>query len=102
MQHGLENTDSTIEPLKNGRYRHYKGQFYQVLGTARHSETREWLVVYRCLYDDYSLWVRPLEMFIESIVLENGVQVPRFSFVDQDVDDFVNSSDGEPVGNLGK
>ncbi|WP_410209708.1 DUF1653 domain-containing protein [Aquirhabdus sp.] len=102
MQHELEKSDSTIEPLKNGRYRHYKGQFYQVLATARHSETREWLVVYRCLYDDYSLWVRPLEMFIESIVLENGVQVPRFSFVDQDVDDFVNSSDGEPVGNFGK
>ena len=102
MQHGLEKTDPTIEPLKIGRYRHYKGQFYQVLATARHSETREWLVVYRCLYDDYSLWVRPFEMFVESIVLENGVQVPRFSFVDQDVDDFVNSGDGEPVGSFGK
>ena len=46
--------------VKPGRYRHYKGQDYEVLGTARHSETEEPLVVYRCLYGDHSLWVRPL------------------------------------------
>ena len=47
-----------------GKYRHYKGGDYQVIGTARHSETDERLVVYRCLYDNDSLWVRPLAMFM--------------------------------------
>lgn len=61
-----------------GRYRHYKGKEYEVIGTARHSETEEWLVVYRCLYGDYSLWVRPLEMFNESVNVA-GEEVPRFS-----------------------
>ncbi|MGM0571611.1 DUF1653 domain-containing protein [Marinobacter sp.] len=65
----------TVEP---GRYRHYKGKDYQVLGTARHSETEEWLVVYRCLYGDHSLWVRPLDMFTESVEVA-GEQVPRFT-----------------------
>jgi len=64
------------EPVP-GRYRHYKGGDYQVIGTARHSETDELLVVYRCLYDNDSLWVRPLDMFMET-VLVNGREVPRF------------------------
>lgn len=61
-----------------GRYRHYKGQEYEVIGTARHSETEEWLVVYRCLYGDFSLWVRPLGMFTETVELA-GEQVSRFT-----------------------
>jgi hypothetical protein len=61
----------------DGRYRHYKGGEYQVIGTARHSETGELLVVYRCLYDNNSLWVRPLAMFIETVVVA-GQEVPRF------------------------
>jgi hypothetical protein len=61
-----------------GRYRHYKGGEYEVIGTARHSETGELLVVYRCLYDNDSLWVRPLSMFMESIVID-GKGVPRFT-----------------------
>lgn len=61
-----------------GRYRHYKGGEYEVIGTARHSETGELLVVYRCLYDNDSLWVRPLVMFMESVVVEGEV-VPRFT-----------------------
>lgn len=61
-----------------GRYRHYKGKEYEVIGTARHSETEEQVVVYRCLYGDYSLWVRPLEMFTESVEVA-GEQVPRFT-----------------------
>ncbi|SFR65766.1 Protein of unknown function [Marinobacter daqiaonensis] len=61
-----------------GRYRHYKGREYEVLGTARHSETGEWLVVYRCLYGDFSLWVRPLDMFTETVEVA-GEQVPRFT-----------------------
>lgn len=61
-----------------GLYRHYKGKDYEVIGTARHSETEEWLVVYRCLYGDYSLWVRPLDMFNESVDVA-GEEVPRFT-----------------------
>lgn len=60
-----------------GRYRHYKGKDYQVIDLARHSETEEWLVVYRCLYGDHSLWVRPLAMFRETVEVA-GEQVPRF------------------------
>ncbi len=60
-----------------GRYRHYKGGEYQVIGTARHSETGELLVVYRCLYDNDSLWVRPLAMFMETVLVD-GREVPRF------------------------
>ncbi|HIQ28716.1 MAG TPA: DUF1653 domain-containing protein [Sulfurovum sp.] len=66
--------------LKIGRYKHYKGNIYEVLMTARHSETEEWMVVYKTLYGDKSLWVRPYEMFIENIEVE-GVMVQRFAFV---------------------
>ncbi len=66
--------------MKNGRYRHYKGQDYIVIGVARHSETDEELVVYRPDYGDRRLWVRPLEMFSETVEV-NGQQVPRFQFV---------------------
>lgn len=66
--------------LRPGRYRHYKGNDYQLLGIARHSETEELLAVYRCLYGDYSLWVRPLAMFTEIVTVE-GRQVPRFAWV---------------------
>lgn len=64
--------------LRPGRYRHYKGKDYQVIDIARHSETEEWLVVYRCLYGDHSLWVRPLSMFRETVEVA-GEQVPRFA-----------------------
>ncbi len=70
--------------LKPGRYRHYKGSDYQVIDVARHSETEEWLVVYRTLYGDFDLWVRPLEMFIEEVEVE-GKTLPRFTFVSEDV-----------------
>ncbi|MCG8520278.1 MAG: DUF1653 domain-containing protein [Pseudomonadales bacterium] len=62
-----------------GRYRHYKGRDYEVLGVARHSETEEPLVVYRCLYGDHSLWVRPLAMFRETVEVA-GELVPRFAY----------------------
>ena len=67
---------TTIRP---GRYRHYKGNFYEVLETARHSETEELMVVYRCLYGDHSLWVRPLGMFLEKVLVD-GQPVPRFEW----------------------
>ena len=60
-----------------GIYRHYKGPLYEVLGVARHSETEEPLVVYRALYGDYGLWIRPLEMFTELVEVQ-GEPVPRF------------------------
>ena len=63
--------------LKKGIYQHYKGQLYQVLHVAMHSETQEKLVVYQCLYGDYSIWVRPLEMFTESITLDDDREQER-------------------------
>lgn len=66
--------------IRLGKYRHYKGKDYQVLGVARHSETGEDLVVYKKLYDDYSTWVRPYDMFIEEIEL-NGSKIKRFEFL---------------------
>lgn len=75
--------NESIKPLPPGaptpgRYRHYKGNFYEVLGVARHSETEEWLVIYRCLYGDFSLWVRPLAMFVEDVTVD-GRTVRRFA-----------------------
>ena len=65
-----------------GVYRHYKGQQYEVLGIARHSETEEEFVVYRALYGDRGLWIRPFAMFTESVE-KGGVSVPRFSRIDK-------------------
>jgi hypothetical protein len=66
--------------LKQGLYRHYKGNDYFVFQVANHSETREPLVFYRCLYGDFSWWVRPLDMFSETVELA-GETIPRFRFV---------------------
>lgn len=66
--------------IPQGIYRHYKGSLYQVLHTAQHSETEESLVVYRCLYGEYGVWVRPLTMFTE-IVTVDGKEVPRFELI---------------------
>jgi len=60
-----------------GRYRHYKGGEYEVIGVARHSETLEALVVYRPLYNDSGWWVRPYAMFFEQVVID-GISRPRF------------------------
>lgn len=72
-------SDSPPEP-RPGRYRHYKGKEYRVLGLARHSETEEELVVYQLLYGDFSWWVRPRPMFLEKVEVD-GRSVPRFAFV---------------------
>lgn len=61
-----------------GIYKHYKGNLYQVLALARHSETLEELVVYQTLYGEKSTWVRPLKMFLETIEI-SGHPTPRFS-----------------------
>jgi hypothetical protein len=63
-----------------GRYRHYKGQDYRVLGVARHTETGEVVVVYQALYGERGLWVRPQSMFCETIDVA-GRPVPRFAWV---------------------
>ena len=60
-----------------GRYRHYKGKEYTVLGVALHSETKEELVVYRQEYGEHGLWVRPKQMFLETVKVD-GQDVPRF------------------------
>ena len=67
--------------VENGIYRHYKGNLYEVVGVAQHSETDEKLVVYKTLYGDFGLWIRPLAMFLETVEVE-GVTVPRFEFVE--------------------
>lgn len=67
--------------LQPGRYRHYKGKDYEVIGVATHSETGEKMVIYRTLYGDYDLWVRPATMFSELIEI-NGVTMPRFRFIE--------------------
>ena len=67
-------------PVRPGRYRHFKGHEYQVLGVARHSETEEELVVYRALYGDYGMWVRPAAMWCEDVT-RDGVTQPRFTYI---------------------
>jgi hypothetical protein len=71
--------------MQLGKYQHFKGNFYEVIGIAHHSETLEEMVVYRALYEhekygDNSLWVRPKEMFLENVT-RDGKEMPRFKFV---------------------
>ncbi|PJA90130.1 MAG: DUF1653 domain-containing protein [Candidatus Magasanikbacteria bacterium CG_4_9_14_3_um_filter_32_9] len=66
--------------MKLGIYQHYKGNKYEVLGVAKHSETLEKMVVYKALYGNNQIWIRPLEMFLE-IVEKDGKKVERFKFV---------------------
>jgi hypothetical protein len=67
--------------LRPGRYRHFKGGEYEVLGVARHSEGLEDMVVYRPLYNDTGLWVRPLSMFLETVEYNGRIQ-PRFALLE--------------------
>lgn len=66
--------------LALGEYQHYKGNRYQVIDLAIHSETVEWMVVYRPLYGEGALWVRPFAMFVENVVID-GVEQARFTKV---------------------
>ncbi len=69
-----------MEDIKPGRYRHFKGREYEVLGIARHSETEEELVVYRALYGDFGLWVRPVSMWNETVE-RDGKTSRRFTYI---------------------
>ena len=74
-------SDTDLPPLPSlalGRYRHYKGGEYEVVGVARHSETLEPVVVYRPLYNDSGWWVRPYDMFTGTVVVD-GATLPRFA-----------------------
>lgn len=64
-----------------GIYEHYKGSRYEVFRVVKHSETEEDMVLYRCLYGDYSWWVRPLTMFTETVIV-NDESLPRFVLID--------------------
>ena len=75
-----EEARQTIRP---GRYRHFKGREYEVLGIARHSEDESPLVVYRALYGDFGLWVRPADMWQETVA-RDGKMYTRFVRVDQE------------------
>lgn len=79
-------TDKDLPPLvetPRGRYRHYKGMLYEVLGTVRHSETLAPMTLYRALYGDYGLWVRPAAMFEEEVVVD-GVTRRRFMRIESE------------------
>jgi hypothetical protein len=76
-------SDETLPPLietRKGKYHHYKNLPYEVLGTVRHSETLEPMTLYRALYGERGLWVRPAAMFNETMEI-NGLQVARFTWV---------------------
>jgi hypothetical protein len=74
-----------MSEIKLGKYQHFKGNFYEVIDVAKHSETLEEMVIYRALYKhpiygENSLWVRPKAMFLENVVMD-GKEMPRFKFV---------------------
>lgn len=77
MSATLSRKSSVVKP---GLYRHYKGNRYEVIDLVRHSETEEEMVLYRALYGEHGLWVRPLTMFEECVEV-NGANMPRFEYM---------------------
>ena len=71
--------------IKPGRYRHFKGKEYEVIGVAKHSETEEEMVVYRQLYGEHGLWVRPASMWEEKVE-HDGKTFTRFTYIGDEVD----------------
>lgn len=69
-----------MDTIRCGRYRHFKGNEYEVIGTAKHSETLETMVVYRALYGEGGLWVRPASMWNETVE-RDGKSFPRFTYI---------------------
>jgi cyclomaltodextrinase len=72
-----------MNQIRLGKYRHFKGNEYRVIGIAKHSETLEEMVVYQALYGEYGLWVRPLSMFLETVE-RDGKSVQRFTYIGED------------------
>ena len=77
---GKKKGGQTMEELKPGRYRHFKGKEYRLLALAKHSETLESMVVYQALYGEKGLWVRPAAMWSETVERE-GYSGPRFTYI---------------------
>ena len=75
-----ERRTGSMEEIKIGKYRHFKGMEYEVLFIAKHSETLEPMVVYRALYGEGGLWVRPAEMWLETVARDGKTQ-PRFTYI---------------------
>lgn len=75
-----------MNKVTKGIYQHFKGNFYELVDIARYSENLEEMVVYRALYGDFGLWIRPLKMFLENVEL-SGKKIPRFKFI----------SDADPI-----
>ena len=72
-----------LSAMQTGIYEHYKGKRYKVIGVARHSETLEEQVVYQALYGAQELWIRPLKMFLETVIVD-GSEMPRFRHIAAD------------------
>ena len=68
--------------IQPGKYRHFKGKEYEVLHLVRHSETEEWMVVYRALYGEFGIWVRPASMWLETVE-RDGKVMPRFQRIEE-------------------
>jgi hypothetical protein len=73
-------TDNLPNNVRPGIYKHFKGNFYEVIGIGLHSETQEPFVIYRALYGEYQIWVRPAAMFLEHVI-KDGYDGPRFTLV---------------------
>jgi hypothetical protein len=69
-----------MKPVIGGKYLHYKGNYYRIIGIAKHSETLEELVVYQALYGDGLIWVRPVSMFFDTLII-NGEAKRRFQYI---------------------
>jgi hypothetical protein len=68
--------------IRAGIYKHYKGGFYKVISIAKHTETKEDMVVYKSVNDEHQLWVRPLKMFNEKVKVD-GKEIPRFQYIEK-------------------
>ena len=83
MNNSLEPANAAEPKIVRGYYQHYKGAYYQVIDFARHSETDEWLVIYRALYGDFGLWARPASMFSETVEIA-GEELARFQYIGEE------------------
>lgn len=76
----MKREGNVMELVIGGKYQHYKGNYYKVIGVAKHSETLKELVIYQALYGDNELWARPKEMFLDKVSVE-GIEKDRFKYI---------------------